>query len=101
MVLEINSNSKQNFTIYNISEFFFFFFFNNWKTKLFSEEERGSPEHCLKLERWQGPPHINKVKQCEIVLSFNIRSVCLENLGKKIIFTHLSITNNVMKCCSS
>ena len=20
------------------------------------------PEHCLKLERWQGPPHINKVK---------------------------------------
>ena len=29
-------------------------------------------EHCLTLGRWQGPPHINKVKQCEIVLSFTI-----------------------------
>ena len=28
------------------------------------------PEHCLKLERWQGPPHINKVKRYETVLSF-------------------------------
>ena len=24
-----------------------------------------TPEHCLKLERWQGLPHINKVKQCK------------------------------------
>ena len=31
-----------------------------------------SPEHCLKLERWQGPPHVNKVKQYEIVLSFHV-----------------------------
>ena len=31
-----------------------------------------SPEHCLKLERWQGPPHINKVKQYETVLSFEV-----------------------------
>ena len=30
------------------------------------------PEHCLKLERWQGPPHINKMKQYETVLSFKI-----------------------------
>ena len=22
-----------------------------------------SPEHCLKPERWQGPPHVNKFKQ--------------------------------------
>ena len=26
-----------------------------------------SPEHCLKLERWQGPPHVNNVKQDETV----------------------------------
>ena len=26
--------------------------------KLFSEENK-VPEHSLKLERWQGPPHIN------------------------------------------
>ena len=31
-----------------------------------------SPEHCLKLGRWQGPPHINKVKQFEIALSFKV-----------------------------
>ena len=30
------------------------------------------PEHCLKLERWQGPTHINKVKQDETVLSFQV-----------------------------
>lgn len=27
-------------------------------------------EHCFKLERWQGPPHVNEVKHCEFVLSF-------------------------------
>ena len=27
-----------------------------------------SREHCLKLERWQGPPHASKVKQYETVL---------------------------------
>ena len=25
-------------------------------------------EHCLKLERWKGPPNINNVKQHETVL---------------------------------
>ena len=30
-------------------------------------------QHCLKLERWQGLPHIDsKVKQHEIVLSFKV-----------------------------
>ena len=29
-------------------------------------------EHCLKLETCQGPPHINKVKQCGTELSFNV-----------------------------
>ena len=31
-----------------------------------------SPEHCLKLEMWQVPPNINKVKPYEIVLSFKV-----------------------------
>ena len=31
-----------------------------------------SPEHCLKLESWRGPPHRNKFKQYEIVLSFKV-----------------------------
>ena len=31
-----------------------------------------SPECCLKLERWQGPPHVKKVKQYEIVLSLKV-----------------------------
>ena len=30
-----------------------------------------SPEHCLKLERWQGPPHINvKLNSMEMCLRF-------------------------------
>ena len=30
------------------------------------------PEHCVKPERWQGPPHINRLKQHKIVLSFKV-----------------------------
>ena len=29
-----------------------------------------SPEQRLKLDRWQGPPHINKLKQYETVSSY-------------------------------
>ena len=35
--------------------------------KLFSEENK-VPGCCLMLERWQGPPHTNSVRQDEIVL---------------------------------
>ena len=31
-----------------------------------------STEHFLKLERWQGPPHVNKVKLYETVSSFKV-----------------------------
>ena len=41
---------------------------------MFSEENK-IPEQCLKLERWQGPPHINTMKQYK--LCFPLRSVCL------------------------
>ena len=39
--------------------------------KLFLEEYKVT--RTLKLERWQGPPHFNKVKQNEIVF---VSSVC-------------------------
>ena len=42
---------------------------------------------CLKLERWQGPPVINKVKQYETILSF-LRSVCLfSHVNKKFVYS--------------
>ena len=34
------------------------------------------PQHCLKLERWQGPPHINTVTQYKLCCSFSLVSVC-------------------------
>ena len=37
-----------------------------------------SPEHCLKLERWQGLAHMSKVKPYRIALSFNL--ICLFSL---------------------
>ena len=48
-----------------------YFFSHNWIKKLPSEENK-IQELSLKLERWQGPPHINKVKQYETVLSFKL-----------------------------
>ena len=45
---------------------------HSWINKLFSEENK-VPEHHLKLERWQGPPHVHKVKHCETVLSFKVQ----------------------------
>ena len=42
-----------------------------WANKLFLEENK-IPQLCRKLERWQGPPHINNVKQYETVFSFKV-----------------------------
>ena len=39
-----------------------------------SQRKTSSPELCLKLERWQGPPHINKAKQYETVLFLKVKS---------------------------
>ena len=39
-----------------------------------------SPEHCLKLERCQGPPNMNKVKQYEIELSLRSNKMKNEDL---------------------
>ena len=66
-------NPSQNGQIYNINDVIiqtlkYSFFFHYWINKLFWEEHK-VPEHCLKLERWQGPPHVNKVRQCETVSS--------------------------------
>ena len=53
-----------------------------------------SPEHWLQLERWQGPPHINKVKKYESVLSFKVHLfilyiLCSAPLSVKSTSTHI------------
>ena len=57
----------QNSNVYNLNEVIIqtqrnFFPPRKWINKLLSEEMK-FPEHCLKLERWQGLPHVNTVKQ--------------------------------------
>ena len=47
------------------------YFLQAWTNKLLSEENK-VPGMCLKLERWQGPPNINKVKQYDIVLVYSV-----------------------------
>ena len=42
------------------------------------QAENKVPEDCLKLERWQGPPYINKVK--EYTLCCRLTSICLFSL---------------------
>ena len=38
---------------------------------------RELPLHCLNLERWQGPPHMNKVKQTGSAVRQTEVTVCL------------------------
>ena len=52
-----------------------------------------SPEHCLKLERWQGPPHINKVKQYEIKVSLFIQFIQSQKHKEWVYFVGLCIEN--------
>ena len=47
-----------------------------WINKLLSEENK-IQEHRRKLEGWQGPPHINNVKQHETVFSFRVSLLIL------------------------
>ena len=47
-------------------------FFSITESTSCSQRKTRSPEQCLKLERWQGPPHINKGRQYETVLSFRL-----------------------------
>ena len=60
----------QNFYIYNINELMIQTQITQI-TGLFSEENK-VPGHCLKIERWQGPPHVDKVKQYGTVLCFKV-----------------------------
>ena len=43
-----------------------------------SQRKIRSAEHSLKLERWQGPPHVHRVKQ--YTLCCPLRSVCVFSL---------------------
>ena len=70
--------------IQNSWEFWYLRHFHKWINKLLSEEHK-VPKHRLKLERWQGPPHINK-------MCCSLRSICLFSLfshKNKEIIVHL------------
>ena len=54
---------------------------HNWINKLFSEENKIP---ILKLERWQGPPHVNTVNQYKAVLSLKSQFVCSVMKTKRI-----------------
>ena len=58
----------QNLYIYNINEVIIRTHF----LSRCSQRKISSPEHSLKLERWQGPPNVNKVKQYETALSSKV-----------------------------
>ena len=65
----------QDFNIWNINEVIYkliniYFSISQWTS--WSQRKIRFPEHRVKLERWQGPPHINEVKQYETVLSFHV-----------------------------
>ena len=50
------------------------YFFHDWTNKLFLED----PKHCLKLERWRGPPIRNRIKvKCFFLFSMNTKFVYL------------------------
>ena len=74
---------------------------NKFRLTSCSQRKTRPQQYCLKLERWQGPPHINKVKQYEIVLSFRV-SLCIY-FGLGIEKSHSApLTNQVnIKWCSN
>ena len=51
-----------------------------------------STEHCLMLQRWQGPPHIKKVKLYEIVFVYSVNLVMKQR--ESIDFVSLSKKKN-------
>ena len=65
-------------------------------------EKIRSTEHWLKLERWQGPPHINKVKHCITVLSFKV-SLLISHENKESLFIscEISVKEDVLACTYS
>ena len=62
---------SQNFNIYNINEVII----QTQKhmiNKLFSEENKVPRTLFFKLKTWQGPPHINKIRQYETMMPSNV-----------------------------
>ena len=47
----------------------------------------------MKLERWQGPPHTNRVKPNEIVLSFRGQFVVVFSHEKNNVSSDFMLTN--------
>ena len=58
----------QNLNIYNINKVIFrnVYFSHNWINKMFSKENK-LPRTLFEAKRWQGPPHITKMKKYEFV----------------------------------
>ena len=54
-----------------------YFFFPYLNKQFVSQRKIRTPEHCLKLERWQGPPNINKVKV--VCLQPPVNTSCLSS----------------------
>ena len=65
-----------------------------------SQEENKVPEVSLKLERWQGPPHANKDKRDEAVLSFNVRFVYLGFFFFKSVIEDLPLPIKTLSTCT-
>ena len=73
---------KKKFYIYNINELmiqtqkylYLCNFIYQWINELLSEENK-LPEHCVRSERWQGPPRIDTVEQNQLCRPLS--SVCL------------------------
>ena len=61
--------------IYNVDELQMYicniFLIHDWINKLFSEENKFT-KTLFETKRWQGPPHMSKVEQYEIVLSYAV-----------------------------
>ena len=55
--------------------------FLRWINKLLSEENK-IPEHCQRLDRWQGPPHINTEKQRQSQFVYSVMKTDLFPLIK-------------------
>ena len=59
--MSFSKKESQNCNISNINEVIIQTF--PWVIDQLYSKENKVPEHSLKLERWQSPPHINKGKQ--------------------------------------
>ena len=81
-VVSLEEIQTQNLNIYNINELVTQTRFRWCINELFSEQNKIPEQSCLKLERWQGPPHVNKA----VVSVYSVvktKRVCLSSLFRQ------------------